>query len=133
MSAENPRPTSDCTIYLLDMRGRIVGWPSISPARDERKGGHWHFSRFYSQDARAAGEPERDLLLASTGPVEVDGWRIREDGSQFWTHVLLSPFEDQGGRTLGFVLVLSAGDGTTRRADSSTHVPFAAKFDRRRR
>jgi hypothetical protein len=130
MSADSPRPTSDCTIYLLDTRGRIVGWPSISRARDEREKGHWHFSRFYSQNARAAGEPERDLLLASTGPVQVDGWRIREDGSQSWTHVVLSPFQDQAGRTLGFVLVLRTGERAT--GDATSHVPFPAKFDRRK-
>jgi hypothetical protein len=131
---KNHRATRDFAIYLLDTRGRVVGWPSVSKAREEREKGPWHFSRFYAPDARAAGEPERDLLLAFTGPVEVDAWRTREDGSRLWAHVVLSPFEDQLGRMLGFVLIMSAAaDRTEGQGDSSADVAFPPKFDRRRR
>jgi len=132
---QSVRPGDTRTIYLLDTRGRIVGWPRPSEARDgERKGDPRHLSGFYTAKAREAGEPEHDLLLACGGAVEMDGWRVREDGSCFWARVLMAPFQDQAGRLLGIVLVLSAHDGVVaNQVDERLRPVVPTKFERRKR
>jgi PAS domain-containing protein len=124
--------TSDCAVYLLDKRGRVIGWPPLTPPRREK--GYWHLSRFYPPEAREAGDPERDLLAASTGPLEIEAWRLREDGSRVWAHVVLSPFEDQQGRMLGFVLVLDASLArSAHQAGAPDPLVLPTKLDRRRK
>ncbi len=127
------RPAEGRIIYLLDTVGRVVGWPPRM-MHDERGREHWHVSRFYTPGAREAGDPERDLLLASAGPVEMDGWRVREDGSLFWARVVMSQFQDQAGRMLGFVVVFSArADAEANQVAGVEHVMFPTKLDRRKR
>lgn len=62
-----------------------------------------HFSTFYLPEERRAGVPERELVdAAREGRVEVEGWRLRKDGSQFWARVLIVPLWDEAGRLRGF-------------------------------
>jgi hypothetical protein len=132
---DNAQAASDCAIYLLDKRGRVVGWPPVTPTSRDREKGHWHVSRFYPPEAREAGDPERDLLTAaSTGPLEMEAWRLREDGSRVWAHIVLSSFEDHEGRMLGFVLVLDvSGARSAHQAGAHDPLVLPTKFDRRRR
>ncbi|MEP7186638.1 MAG: PAS domain S-box protein [Rhodanobacter sp.] len=100
---------SDYAIYLLDSTGHVSSWNSGA----ERIKGYTaneivgeHFSAFYTDEDRAAGEPQRNIRRAEeTGRVEQEGWRVRKDGTRFWAHVLIDRILDDGGRLVGFAKV----------------------------
>jgi PAS domain S-box-containing protein len=96
-------------IFRLDEGGYVRTWnhgaERIKGYREGEIVGE-HFSTFYTEDDRAAGVPERNLRTAAeTGTLESEGWRVREDGSQFWASVTISAVRDAGGGLDGFVKV----------------------------
>jgi hypothetical protein len=126
------RPATRQAIYILDCSGHVVAWPLRAGMGVAPKARHRHVSTFYTAEACAAGEPERDMQLASGGGLEMSGWRVREDGTRFWARVLMTAIEDNTRRALGFVLVLrEVGDEA--QAPSFQHISLPTKFDRRRR
>jgi PAS domain S-box-containing protein len=76
----------DYAIYMLDPAGLVVSW---NPGAQRIKGytseeiiGE-HFSRFYTDEERAAGIPEQALRIAAeTGRFATEAWRMRKDGSR---------------------------------------------------
>ncbi|KRA67310.1 hypothetical protein ASD89_02715 [Caulobacter sp. Root656] len=90
----------DYAIYLLDSEGRVATWNIGAQlfkgyTADEIIGRH--FSTFYTEEDRAAGLPERALHTAATnGRFESEGWRVRKDGTRFWTHVVIDPVIEDG-------------------------------------
>jgi len=99
----------DIAIYMLGPDGRVSNWnpgaESIKGyAADEIVGEH--FSRFYTEEDRAAGEPERALQTAiREGKYEKEAWRVRKDGTRFWASVLIDPIYDETGRLSGFAKI----------------------------
>ncbi|WP_428970400.1 PAS domain S-box protein [Sphingomonas sp. Xoc002] len=99
----------DYAIYLLDREGHVASWN----AGAERFKGYTaqeiigqHFSRFYTDDDRAAGLPARALQIAAAeGVFEAEGWRLRKDGTRFWTSVVIDPVRDDQGTLIGFAKV----------------------------
>jgi PAS domain S-box-containing protein len=99
----------DYAIFLLDTTGRILTWNTgaqrlkgYAPA--EIIGQSFH--RFYTEEDRLAGRPQRLLqIAASEGRVEDEGWRVRKDGSRFWADVVLSPIRGSDGGVRGYVKV----------------------------
>ena len=85
-------------IFLLAPDGTVVTWN----AGAERLKGYRraeivgrHFGVFYPAEDLAAGKPERELAGALRDGVFVDnGWRIRQDGTRFWAHVVITPLYD---------------------------------------
>src|SRR5438552_15141931 len=70
---------TDYAIYMLDPRGNITNWnlggERIKGYRSEEIVGQ-HFSRFYTEEDRAKGEPQRSLAIAAReGRYESEGWR----------------------------------------------------------
>jgi PAS domain S-box-containing protein len=100
---------SDYAIYMLDPEGRVASWN----AGAQRFKGYEaseiigdHFSRFYTDEDRAAGLPATALRTAATeGRFEREGWRVRKDGTQFWAHVLIDPIRTPSGELIGFAKV----------------------------
>lgn len=100
---------TDYAIYLLDAGGHIASW---NPGAAKFKGyseaeviGR-HFSIFYTPEDRASGLPARALRQAAEqGKFEQEGWRVRKDGSRFWTIVVIDPVRDDQGRLIGFAKV----------------------------
>jgi PAS domain S-box-containing protein len=100
---------TDYAIYMLDPAGRVSSWN----AGAQRFKGYQeceiigeHFSRFYLPEDREAGVPERALRTAKDeGRFEAEGWRIRQDGSRFWAHVIIDPIHDAGGTLIGFTKI----------------------------
>ena len=90
----------DYAIYLLDADGRVATWNTGAYlfkgyTADEIIG--QHFSTFYTEEDRKVGLPERALRTAAeTGRFEAEGWRVRKDGTRFWTHVVIDPVIDAG-------------------------------------
>jgi PAS domain S-box-containing protein len=113
---------TDYAIYMLDPEGHVSSW---NPGAHRFKGyveseilGS-HFSRFYTEEDRKAGLPDRALETAAhKGRFENEGWRVRKDGTRFWAHVVIDPIRDPSGRLLGFAKITR--DLTERRsADES--------------
>lgn len=99
----------DCAIYMLDTDGHISNWNAgaeLIKGYSQHEVIGQHFSRFYTEEDRAAGEPERALKTAlSEGKYEREAWRVRKDGSLFWAHVLIDPIFDDHGNHVGFAKV----------------------------
>jgi PAS domain S-box-containing protein len=99
----------DYAIFQLDRDGIVTTWN----AGAERIKGYTadeiigqHFSRFYTEEDRAAGVPARALATASSeGKFEAEGWRVRKDGSRFWASVVIDPIRNDAGDTIGFAKV----------------------------
>jgi signal transduction histidine kinase len=47
--------------------------------------------------------PGQELQVAvAAGRVEVEGWRVRKDGSRFWANVVITALWNQNGQLRGF-------------------------------
>jgi len=100
---------TDYAIYMLDSTGIVISW---NPGAEKFKGytadeilGH-HFSRFYTDEDRAAGLPARALeTSAREGKFESEGWRVRRDGTRFWAHVVIDPVLDPSGEVVGYAKI----------------------------
>src|SRR5688500_24131 len=100
---------TDYAIYMLDPTGRVSSWNAgaerFKGYRAEEIMGE-HFSRFYTDEDRAAGIPRIALDTASReGRFEAEGWRVRKDGSRFWASVVIDPIRDDSGELIGFAKV----------------------------
>lgn len=100
---------TDYAIYMLSPEGIVSSWN----AGAQRFKGYTaeeiigqHFSRFYTEDDRAAGVPVRAIQTAiERGKFEDEGWRVRKDGSHFWASVVLDAIRDQDGTLIGFAKI----------------------------
>jgi PAS domain S-box-containing protein len=100
---------TDYAIFMLDRSGRISSWNAgaqrIKGYRADEIIGE-HFSRFYTEEDRAAGLPSEALRIAEfEGRFEREGWRLRKDGDRFWAHVVIDPIRDDAGEIIGFAKV----------------------------
>jgi formate hydrogenlyase transcriptional activator len=99
----------DYAIYLLDRDGHVITW---NPGGERIKGytaeeilGK-HFSRFFAQEDIDRGRPAELLRLAALrGRIEEEGWRIRKDGSRFWSDSILTAIRDTSGAITGYAKV----------------------------
>jgi PAS domain S-box-containing protein len=100
---------TDYAIYMLDRDGFVTSWNAgaqrfkgYAPAEILGE----HFSRFYTDEDRAAGTPARALRTAAEeGRFEQEGWRIRKDGTEFWAHVVIDPVRSPSGELVGFAKI----------------------------
>jgi PAS domain S-box-containing protein len=108
---------TDYAIFLLDSSGRVASWNSgaqniIGYKADEVIGKH--FGIFYRPDERRAGEPKRALAAAvRNGKYEVEGWRIRKNGTPFFMTGALTAIRDEDGSLIGLANIIR--DATERR------------------
>jgi PAS domain S-box-containing protein len=99
----------DYAIFMLDPNGIVSSWNSgaerIKGYTADEIIGH-HFSRFYTERARAAGVPARSLNTAlQEGRFEAEGWRMRKNGSLFWASVVIDAIKDERGQLIGFAKI----------------------------
>ncbi len=104
------KSTTDYCVALLSPTGIVLTWNAggehIHRYRPDEIIGR-HFSVFYTEDDRAAGVPQAVLASAlATGRHELEGWRLRKDGSSFWANVVLTRLDDRDGNTIGFAKVV---------------------------
>ncbi|MGA0534221.1 PAS domain S-box protein [Hansschlegelia sp. KR7-227] len=100
---------TDYAIYMLDLEGRVSSWnlgaQRIKGYLPQEIIGE-HFSKFYTEEDRAAGLPQTGLRTAlETGRFEKEGWRLRKDGSRFWANVVIDPVRDDQGELRGFAKI----------------------------
>jgi PAS domain S-box-containing protein len=100
---------TDYAIFMLDTEGYVISW---NPGAERIKGyaseevlGE-HFSKFYTDEDRADGRPEKSLQLAiARGKYDSEGWRVRKDGSKFWASILVDPIRNEAGELIGYAKV----------------------------
>jgi PAS domain S-box-containing protein len=100
----------DYAIYMLDPAGFIITWN----AGAERIKGYLageiigkHFSCFYRPEDIKAGRPNRALEIAAReGQYEEEHLRVRKDGSEFCSSVLITALRDSTGKLYGFTKVV---------------------------
>ncbi len=97
---------TDYSIFSLDARGYVTSWNSgaqrIKQYTAEEIIGK-HFSTFYTEEDARAGMPEKVLQTArDTGHWEGEGWRVRKDGTRFWSSVVVTAIRDEEGNVTGF-------------------------------
>jgi len=100
---------TDYAVYMLDPHGIVNNWNTgaqrIKGYTAEDIVGQ-RYSRFYTEEDRKAGAPERALGIArDSGKFETEGWRVRKDGSRFWASVVINRIADTEGRLIGFAKV----------------------------
>jgi PAS domain S-box-containing protein len=99
----------DYAIYMLDPQGGIISWNAGASrikqySADEVVGKH--FSHFYTDEDLQNGEPARALQTAAEhGKYEAEGWRVRKDGSRFWSSTVIEAIYDDGGALIGFAKI----------------------------
>ncbi|MGE0799253.1 MAG: PAS domain S-box protein [Lautropia sp.] len=100
---------SDYAIYMLTPEGRVDSWNAGAhrfKGYQESEILGEHFSRFFTPEDRAAGEPARILETAAReGRFEGEGWRVRKDGTRYWASVVVDPVLDDAGRLIGFAKI----------------------------
>jgi PAS domain S-box-containing protein len=100
---------TDYAIYMLSPEGFVSSW-NLGAERikgysaDEVIGEH--FSRFYPEEDRAKGTPDKGLEIArTTGHFQAEGWRIRKDGSRFWASVVIDAIQNEAGVLVGYAKI----------------------------
>ncbi|PAY09404.1 PAS domain S-box protein [Bradyrhizobium sp. UFLA03-84] len=107
----------DYAIFALDREGHVTSWNStaqkITGYSSEEIIGK-HFGIFYRPDERRAGSPAHALETAvERGKYDVEGWRIRKNGTPFFITGSVSSSRDDAGNLIGFISILR--DATERR------------------
>jgi PAS domain S-box-containing protein len=113
---------TDYAIFMLNPDGVVSNWNSgaarIKGYTEAEIVGQ-HFSRFYTEEDRAADVPARALDTATReGRFETEGWRVRKDSSRFWASVVIDAIRDETGQLIGFAKVTR--DITERRSAQET-------------
>jgi PAS domain S-box-containing protein len=108
---------ADYAVLLLDRYGHVATWNSnaekiIGYTADEIVGKH--FGLLYRPDERRSGEANRALEFASqSGGHDVEGWRIRKNGTPFFVTGRLTAIRGDDDDVIGFAHVIR--DATERR------------------
>ncbi|MBR0551271.1 PAS domain S-box protein [Stakelama marina] len=108
----------DCAMFLLDPDGNISSWN----AGAERIFGYSEadilgssFAALYPPGEQEAKRPTADLALArGSGRAHDEGWRVRKDGSEFFTDTTVQALCDDDGTLHGYGVL--SFDITGRRA-----------------
>jgi PAS domain S-box-containing protein len=109
-------------IVLLELDGTIRTWNAGAeritgfPAAEAVGKPFWFLSA--DEGARDAAAGDEVLRAAAQGGAELEGWRLRQDGSRFWAHVVVTGLLDDHGALIGYALALE--DTTGRRAAERT-------------
>jgi PAS domain S-box-containing protein len=100
---------TDYAIYMLDPDGTVTSWnPGAKRFKgyDESEIIGENFSRFYTEEDRKSGLPQRALETAKReGKFEQEGWRVRKDGTKFWAYVVIDPIRDGAGGLVGYAKI----------------------------
>jgi PAS domain S-box-containing protein len=123
---------TDYAIFMLDTSGHVVTW---NPGAERIKGYSeveiigQHFSRFYRPEDLDEEKPQQELELAQrNGCVQVEGWRVRKNGSCFRAAVVITALHDKTGKLVGFGKVVR---DLTDQKDAEEHLRQSSEQFRR--
>jgi PAS domain S-box-containing protein len=99
----------DYAIYMLDADGRIATWNAgaerIEGYTAEEAIGRSPDIVLLPEDV-AKGRAQISLEIAARdGRCEEEGWRVRKDGTRYWSNVVLTALRDPSGTLQGFAKV----------------------------
>jgi PAS domain S-box-containing protein len=126
----------DYGIFMLDPDGYLLSWNAGAElitgyAAEECQG--WHCSAFYPRDAIERGTPAHELALAEEdGRSEVEGLRVRKDGSQYLASIVTTALRDEHGKLRGFSRVLRDITEQRRMQDERERLRVEAEAERER-
>jgi PAS domain S-box-containing protein len=96
----------DYTIYLLDPAGCAATWSPGAEHIEGYKAGEIlekPFSIFFTAEDQANNLPAQILeQAAAQGRCAYEGWRLRKNGSRFWSQGSITALRNQGGQLVGF-------------------------------
>ena len=100
----------DYAIVNIDLDGRVTYWNAgaerLVGYPETEMIGH-PIEVIFTDEERQAGAPLRERETAlHRGRAEMEGWRVRRDGTKFWASGVVSPTRDASGNVTGFVKVL---------------------------
>ena len=96
-------------IFMLDAEGCVASWNLGA----ERIIGYTaaeiigrSVACLYPAEAAESGSPQRDLAtVVAHGGMEINGRRVRKDGTRFWANVVICSVHDLDGKLRGFAQV----------------------------
>lgn len=98
--------TPEYAIFAMDADGRISTWNMGAKRIKGYKASEIigrHYSTFFPEEDAQAGKPQEILeRAAKEGSVEIEGWRVRKDGSRFWVNAVVTALRDESGKLRGF-------------------------------
>ncbi len=99
----------DYALLILDLSGRIVSWNTgaerLTGYRAEEIIGQ-PATIYYPENERDPEAFQRELAtVIEKGSFDVEGWRVRKDGSRFLAQTTRSAIRDRTGRVSGFAAV----------------------------
>jgi len=123
----------DYAIILLDKEGKILNWnkgaEKIKGYTAEEAVGK-NFSIFYTDRDRSDQLSVKLLQQArEDGRATHEGWRVRKDGTVFWSNVVITCLHDESGQIIGFSKVTR--DLTERKLAEEKMIRYAEKIERK--
>jgi len=96
----------DYAIYMLDAEGRVATWNSgaqnIEGYTAREILGKPLATFFTSEDVQSGLPTSLLSKAAAEGRVVNEGWRVRKNGSRFWSQGFLTALRDEKGKLCGF-------------------------------
>ncbi|WP_083733933.1 PAS domain S-box protein [Sphingopyxis sp. KK2] len=125
---------TDYAIYMLDLNGHVSSWNEgarrIKGYEPDEIVGE-HFSRFYTEEDREAGEPARALDTArGDGRFIAEAWRVRKDGERFRASIVIDAIRDDEGRPIGFAKItrdITERDAAQRELEAAREALFQSQ------
>ena len=97
---------AEYAIFMLGADGTVASWNAGAQRINgyaEAEVLNRHISLFYPPEDVADGKPGMDLRMAAAeGRFEDEGWRLRKDGSRYWSNVVVTALYDGAGELIGF-------------------------------
>jgi PAS domain S-box-containing protein len=99
----------DYSFILLDNDGYIIDWnkgaETLKGYTTEEAIGQ-HFRIFYTRQDQEQHLPEKFIEKARiNGKAEYEGWRVRKDGTLFWSSVIITALHNDAHDVIGFAKV----------------------------
>lgn len=123
----------DYAIVLLDLKGTILNWnkgaEKIKGYKAEEIIGK-NLRIFYTERDRQEKLAEKLLGEAfKNGKANHEGWRVRKDGTLFWSNVVITSLHDENGKVVGFSKVTR--DLTERKIAENKLIQYAENIERK--
>lgn len=97
---------TDCAIIFLDPGGIVLSWNGGArrlKGYEAHEAIGRHLSIFCPPELLEKNRPQHQLeVAAASGQFEEEGWRLRKDGTRFWSSVVITRLTGPDGRLRGF-------------------------------
>jgi PAS domain S-box-containing protein len=97
---------ADYAIFFLDPSGIVLSWNTgarLLKGYEAHEVLGRHLSIFYPPELLEKNWPQHELeVAAATGQFQDEGWRLRKDGTRFWSSVVITRLTGADGKLRGF-------------------------------